>query len=119
MISEIEWLDEPEEHTYLAAEKFLSLLVPESEADAVLIRLIKSPVLEYRVSDIMRAAKLDRSYFREGTVQDFIEKIDDGEPLSPILIVRINQLPVVVDGYHRLMAVYETSETATIRCKIV
>jgi hypothetical protein len=119
MISEIAWFDEPAVQTYMEAEKFLSLLVPQPEGYSAIQGLYRVPVVGYRVSDIMRAAKLDRSYFREETVRDFIEKIDAGEPLSPILIVRINRLPVVVDGYHRLMAVYESSETATIRCKIV
>jgi len=119
MISEIEWLNEPEARTYGEASVFLSLLAPEIEVDAAIIRLTKAPVVVYRVSDIMRAAKLDRSYFREGAIQRFVEKIDAGEPLSPILIVRIDNTPVVADGYHRLMAIYESSENAKVRCKIV
>jgi len=119
MVSEIEWLDEPAVGTYGEASIFLSLLAPEIEVDAAIIRLTKAPVVVYRVSDIMRAAKLDQLYFRGGTVQRFVEKIDAGEPLSPILIVRIGNTPVVVDGYHRLMAIYESSENAKVRCKII
>jgi disulfide oxidoreductase YuzD len=48
-------------------------------------------------------------------------KIEDGKPLSPILLVRDepNGRVVIADGYHRLCAVYSFEEDECIPCKIV
>ena len=48
-------------------------------------------------------------------------KINGGESLSPVLLVRdtANGKVVVADGYHRVCAVYTFDEDAVIPCKIV
>jgi len=49
------------------------------------------------------------------------KKIEDGKELSPLLLLRDNQLGkvVIADGYHRLCAIYSFDEDALIHCKIV
>jgi hypothetical protein len=50
-----------------------------------------------------------------------MEKIENGEELSPILLVRdsLCNRVMIADGYHGLSAVYALSEDADIPCKIV
>jgi hypothetical protein len=50
-----------------------------------------------------------------------LEKIESGEELSPILLVRdpLSNRVIIADGFHRLSAVYALSEDADIPCKII
>jgi len=50
-----------------------------------------------------------------------MEKIENAEELSPILLVRdpLSNRVIIADGYHRLSAFYALSEDADIPCKIV
>ncbi|NTW48162.1 MAG: hypothetical protein HGB19_00230, partial [Chlorobiales bacterium] len=49
------------------------------------------------------------------------QKIESGQKLSPILLVRdpIHGKVVIADGYHRMCALYTYDEEAIIPCKIV
>ncbi|MBN9124400.1 MAG: hypothetical protein BGO99_10225 [Nitrosospira sp. 56-18] len=118
---EIKWLSQPEEHDYLAALSYLSLLKDEKTASAHADKLKRASVSRYKAKDIFRASQLSLLGISNAHVKKDQQKIQSGQPLSPLLLVRdLDQgKTIVADGYHRLCAVYSYDEDAVIPCKIV
>jgi hypothetical protein len=118
---DIRWLDEPEEHDYPAAQSYLSLVYAEAAAAALVRRLRKAPIRQFKAKDIFRASALSLLGVSNSHVEKDRKKIDAGKSLSPLLLVRDakNGRVVIADGYHRLCAVYAFDEDALICCKIV
>lgn len=117
MSKKIEWLKQPEQHDYTAALSYLSLHYPIQTAGDIVHRLRAAPISEFKAKDIFRASGLPLLGISNSHVEHNIEKIEDGEDLSPILLVRSSDL-VIADGYHRVCAVYSYNEDALIPCKI-
>ncbi|GFE60652.1 hypothetical protein [Geobacter sp. AOG2] len=118
---EIKWLPIPEEKNYPAAESYLSLIYDEKTTEAVVSKLKTAPVSTFKAKDIFRASGLSLLGISNSQVEKDRGKIEDGKPLSPILLVResSNGKVIVADGYHRMCAVYSLSEDELIPCKIV
>lgn len=114
-MTKILWKDEPDEKDYAAAENYLALLMfPD-----VLVRFLrKAEMRTFKARDIIRASGLPVLGISNGQISKNLRKIDDREPLSPILLVRNNPL-IIADGYHRVCAIVELDETEEIPCKIV
>jgi hypothetical protein len=115
------WLPVPEEHNYPAAGSYLSLIYPPVLVDKVVAELRQAPISEFKAKDIFRASGLSLLGVSNGHVRGDQTKIEEGKALSPLLLLRDNQLGkvVIADGYHRLCAVYSFNEDALIPCKIV
>jgi disulfide oxidoreductase YuzD len=118
---EIQWMDEPEENNYPAAESYLNLTFPPKEVMPLLAALRKAPLSEFKAKDIFRASSLSLLGVSNGHVEKDRQKIRDGKKLSPLLLVRDREhgRVIVADGYHRLCSVYSFDEDAVIPCKIV
>ena len=119
--TDIEWLNQPEEHDYPAAKSYLSLIYKESEAGALVQKLRKSPLSQFKAKDIFRASGLSSLGISNLHVEKDREKIKSGKKLSPLLLVRdsAHGRVIIADGYHRLCAIYSFDEDAVIPCKIV
>ena len=119
--SNVEWFEDVEEHTFPAAESYLSLLYPKVEAERLVAELRKAELTEFKAKDIFRASQLSLLGVSNSHVERDRRKIKKGVPLSPLLLVRdaAHRGVVIADGYHRLCAVYEFEENCWIRCKIV
>jgi len=119
--TEIQWLPEPEDHDYPAAESYLSIIYDEKTAAAFVAKLKKAPVSKFKAKDIFRASSLSLLGVSNSHVDKDRKKIRDGKKLSPLLLVRESGpgKVVIADGYHRLCAVYSIDEDAMIPCKIV
>ena len=118
MSREIKWLDEPEEHDYLAALSVLSLSYSLEHAGRLVEALRAAPVEEWKAKDIARMADeviLDR---HNSHVQHNFKKIREGKPLSPILLVRTERGLLIADGYHRACSVYLLDEDQFVKAKI-
>jgi hypothetical protein len=117
----IKWLDQPEAHDYPAALSYLCLLHDEKTAAALVDRLRRAPMSQFKAKDIFRAARLPLLAVSNSHVKKDRAEIKSGEKLSPLLLVRDsdNGKMVIADGYHRLCAVYSFDEDALIPCKIV
>jgi len=118
---EVRWLDRPEEHDYPAAGSYFSLLYPDQTARAVVARLRRAKMVEFRSKDIFRAS--GRALLGDGNshVSKDRKRIEAGQKLSPLLLVRdaAHGKVLIADGYHRLCAVYSFDEDGAIPCKIV
>ena len=116
---EIKWLGKPEEHDYPAALSYLLLLYDEKTAGAFVGKLKRAAMAEFKSKDIFRASGLSLLGTSNSHVTKDREKIEAGDKLSPLLLVRAGGKVVIADGYHRLCAVYSFDEDALIPCKIV
>ena len=54
-ITDIKWLNEPEEHDYPAALSYLRLLYEDNLANAYVEKLRQAPVSQFKAKDIFRA----------------------------------------------------------------
>lgn len=117
----IRWLDEPEEHNFPAALSYLGLLLDDDRAGALVERLRAAPMAQFKSKDILRASRLNLLGASNRHIEKNLEKIDEGKPLSPLLLVRDTEqrAVIVADGYHRLCAIYRLDEDAWIPCRIV
>ena len=118
--TEIKWLDTPEEHDYPAAESYLNLIY-DSKSVATFIDLLRqAPITSFKAKDIFRASGLSLLGISNSRVERDRKKIQDGQSLSPLLLVRdtANGKVVIADGYHRMCAIYSFEEDSSIPCKI-
>jgi hypothetical protein len=117
------WMETPEEHDYPAALDFLSLLMSDAAA-AALVAKLKTAVLTHRkAKDILRASGLPILPRDNAHVAHNLKKLRDGKKLSPVLLVRGDRsagVPLAIaDGYHRICASWYTDENALIPCRLV
>lgn len=119
--TEIKWLAEPEEHDYLAAESYLSLIYDPQTAAGYAQQLKQTSMSQFKAKDIFRASGLSLLGVSNSHVEKDSKKIQAGLALSPLLLVRdkSNVKVVIADGYHRLCSVYGFDEDPLIPCKIV
>lgn len=117
---EINWLAQPEEHDYPAAESYLSLVYDLEKSRQMVGALRAAKVSAYKAKDIFRASGLSLLGVSNAHVEKDRKKIRDGRQLSPLLLVRdpLHGKVVIADGYHRLCAIYSFDEDALIPCKI-
>lgn len=117
---EIKWLGESKEHGYPTAKSYLSLLYDESMADAYVEKLRRASLSEFKAKDIFRASGLSLLGISNAHVEKDQQKIESGQELSPLLLVRdsTHGKVIIADGYHRLCAIYSYDEDAIIPCKI-
>lgn len=117
------WMEAPEDHDYPAALEYLSLLLPEAKAKALVVRLKKAKLVRRKAKDILRAAGLVLLDRDNPHVAHDLKKIRQGKPLSPVLLVRgdlAKALPLTVaDGYHRVCASWHVDENVPIPCRLV
>jgi hypothetical protein len=116
----ITWQPEPEGKDYPAAESYLGLLYDTTTVKAIVSRLLAAPLSSFKAKDIFRASGLSVLGISNTHMVNDRKKIEDGKPLSPILLVRDerNSKVIIADGYHRLCAVYSYNEDEVIPCKI-
>ena len=119
--TEILWLPKPEAHDYSAAESYLCLTYDESNAKRLVQKLRRAPISRFKAKDMFRASGLSLLGVSNSHVEKDRKKIQNGNELSPLLLVRdqANGKVIVADGYHRLCAVYSLYEDVLIPCKIV
>jgi hypothetical protein len=116
------WKDDPDEHDYPAALDYLTLLMPEPAAAAIVSELRAAPIAHRKAKDLVRSSRLPLLTAEDVEVAKDLKRVARGERLSPVLLVRgraDSGVPLIVaDGYHRVCASYELSEDADIPCRI-
>ena len=115
------WLPDVETHDYAAGKSYLSLIYREARAAQFIARLKGARVVQFKAKDIFRASQLSLLGPSNSHLEKDRARIRAGKGLSPLLLVR-NELigrVTIADGYHRLCAVYEFDEDASIDCKII
>ncbi|HUY06324.1 MAG TPA: hypothetical protein VMU99_03575 [Acidimicrobiales bacterium] len=116
------WQSVPEEHDFPAAMNYLSLIVGDDVAKDVVVELRVKPTVTYKAKDLLRASRLALLNRDNKYVAGDLKKVEKGEKLSPVLLVRgeaMTDLPLVVaDGFHRICASYWIDENVEIPCRL-
>ena len=117
------WMPFPEEHDFPAATDYLSLVFPQKQAEELTTALKSAKVETKKAKDLLRSSGLEALPKDNVHVRRDLDKIDKGELLSPVLLVR-GSAPqgvrlIIADGYHRICASYLLDEDADIPCLLV
>ena len=117
----IAWQDDAPESDYQSAAHFLALLDNREHIDTLLADLRVAPIVEYKAIDLLRAAQLIVPKQDDLPTREQLRQIRDGEPIAPILLVRVEALKkvIVADGFHRICAAYRTDPDVMLHCKLV
>jgi len=119
----VNWLSEPQEHDYVAAANYLTLVVGDEFVGAMVEGLRHAETVEREAKDILRASRLPLLAIDDPHVASDLKKVRKRKALSPILLVRGDAAagrPLqIADGYHRACASYLTDENTAIPCRIV
>jgi hypothetical protein len=117
------WQSEPDAHDFPAAQAYLSLIAEPTLAEQLTKLLEHAPSITYKAKDLLRASGLALLPQDDFHVALDLNKVKQGDKLSPVLLVRgrflKNRDLVVADGYHRICASYWLSENSPIPCRIV
>ncbi|MDB5776417.1 MAG: hypothetical protein JWP38_2550 [Herbaspirillum sp.] len=118
---EIKWLPKPADKDYVAAETYLQLLYGPKKARSWSKKLKAAAMSKYAAKDLLRASATPISEVQAFDWVKQHKEIAEGKPLSPLLLIRQdNGGPlIIVDGFHRLCAVFAADEQALVPCKIV
>ena len=123
MTPAVTWLPKPENHDYMAAEKYLSLIMSPKQAADYRQKLseAKDDITHRKAKDILRASQLALLDEKNKHVAADLLKVSSGQALSPILLLRGDDgHPLVVaDGYHRVCASYWLDENTDIPCILI
>jgi hypothetical protein len=117
----VRWLSSVKAHDFPAARSYLSLIYDRRQVSSMISRLQAAPIVEFKAKDIFRASRLSLLGVSNSHVEKDRARIQKGQGLAPLLLVRDepNGTVVIADGYHRLCAVYEVDEDAVICCRII
>jgi hypothetical protein len=118
MKGKINWAKDVAEDNYVAAQRYLSLVVGNHSA-ASLTRALRRAKLDHQVArDLMRAAD-----YRPTAPNDKKQRneIRNGHKLTPFLVVRdiAQRRLIIADGYHRIGAICEFDDETQVPCRIV
>lgn len=100
----IAWAAKVASHDYDAALNFLSMAIGDDAARKSVKALRAAKITNRRVNDILRATGEPLLPATDPDVARDIAKATQGQPLSPILIVRHKGRAWIADGYHRVCA---------------
>ncbi len=116
------WKAAPDEHDYPAAADYLSLVFGDDVVRSITTELRNAPLSHRKAKDLLRASGLMLLSIENAHVAKDLAKVDRGEKLSPVLLLRGDLLAgrplVVADGYHRVCASHHLDENADIPCHI-
>ena len=113
------WLKEPEKHDFAAAADYLDLLYSEEEAKKMAVKLEAAKTIFKKTKDILRASELPLLTKENIHVKANLRKVNKGEKMSPVLLVRKNGKLIIADGYHRVCSIYYLSEDLEIPCRLI
>jgi hypothetical protein len=85
---EISWKSKPLKEDFPAAKSYLGLLYGRKTVKAIVNKLKTAPTTLFKSKDIFRASGSSLLGVSNFHVEKDQKKIEDGKPLSPILLVR-------------------------------
>jgi hypothetical protein len=123
MATKEHWKSDPDDHDYPAAADYLSLIMEDGDVSKAVAALQKAAITHRKAKDLLRASRLELLPPDNPHVKKDLAKVDGGQLLSPILLLRgrlAADVPLTVaDGYHRICASYHIDENADIPCRMI
>lgn len=122
-VPKVIWKDVPDDHDYPAALSYLGLCADKSTAEQLVEKLKTAEIVLHPAKDVLRSTQLALLPADDPAVVRDLDKVAQGQLLSPVLIVRgvlsKGIAAVIADGYHRVCASYHLSENEQIPCRII
>ncbi len=122
-VPKVIWKDVPDDHDYPAAVSYLSLCADTDTAKQLAEKLKTAEIVLHPAKDLLRSTGLTLLPANDPAVVRDLQKVAQGQLLSPVLIVRGvlgKGVPAVIaDGFHRVCASYHLSENEQIPCRII
>jgi hypothetical protein len=122
-VPKVIWKDLPDDHDYPAALSYLGLCADKSTAEQLVEKLKTAEIMLHPAKDVLRSTQLALLPADDPAVVRDLDKVAQGQLLSPVLIVRgvlsKGIAAVIADGYHRVCASYHLSENEQIPCRII
>jgi hypothetical protein len=117
----VQWLEDANKEDYEAAAHYLSLLDDPKNVDKVVAAMKAASITEFKATDLLRAAQLAVPKADDRPTREQIKRIKHGEPVSPVLLVRVTALKrvIIADGFHRVCAAYRIDPDVILHCKLV
>ena len=117
---EVKWAPDVEDDDYEAARAYLRLVRAPAEVEKALLRLKATPVEQYKVTDLFRAARVELPAKDDRPCRKEIKKIRKGEVIAPVLLLRdpAHSTVIIADGYHRICAAFRIDPDVIIHCKL-
>lgn len=117
----VKWTEEGSEDDYRAAEVYLSLINTPANVSKAIAGLRAAGVDKFKATDLLRASQVELPESDDRPCRKEIKKINKGEALSPLLLVRDAAMKkvIIADGFHRLCAAYRIDPDVILHCKIV
>ncbi|HEX8786222.1 MAG TPA: hypothetical protein VF793_08575 [Telluria sp.] len=116
----IEWMDDAPESDYQSAAHYLALVETPKGVNQALAEMRRATIVEYKATDLLRAAKLAVPKSDDRPTRDQIKSIEKGEAVSPVLLLRVSALKkvIIADGFHRICAAYRIDPDVVLHCKL-
>ena len=117
---QVQWLEDASDEDYSAAAHYLSLLDVQKNVDKAVVEMRSATITEFKATDLLRAAQLTVPKIDDRPSREQMKKIKNGEPISPVLLMRASALKkvIIADGFHRICAAYRIDPDVVLRCKL-
>jgi len=117
---QVQWLEDASDEDYSAAAHYLSLLDVQKNVDKAVAEMRSATITEFKATDLLRAAQLTVPKIDDRPSREQMKKIKNGEPISPVLLMRASALKkvIIADGFHRICAAYRIDPDVVLRCKL-
>jgi hypothetical protein len=117
----VKWTEDGSEDDYRAAEVYLSLIDTAANVNKAVAGLRAAGVDKFKAADLLRASQVKLPKSDDRPCRKEIKKINKGEALSPVLLVRDAAMKkvIIADGFHRICAAYRIDPDVILHCKIV
>jgi hypothetical protein len=117
----VKWLQDVTDEDYQAAATYLSLIDTSANIGKTIAGLKATSIAKYKATDLLRASQLELPESDDSACRKEIKKIEKGEALSPVLLVRDVPLKkvIIADGFHRICAAYRIDPNVVLHCKLV
>jgi hypothetical protein len=114
----IKWLKDVEAHDFEAAYNYLSIRLGD-DAKKLVHKLEGTKITTRRANDILRASNREPLPLSDPGVLRDLKKAVAGKKLSPVLVVEIDGVGEIADGYHRVSLAYQLDPFADIPLRLV
>lgn len=116
----IRWAGDVAKHDYPAAQRYLAIRFDDRTARRAIRELHRARITLERVNDVLRACRLPPLAEDDPGVRRDRAKVEAGEELSPILLVRMpdTQPAEIADGYHRVSLAYHEDPFGFIPARV-
>jgi hypothetical protein len=98
-MSKLKWSDRVEDEDIEAARRYLTLLIPDRRAAALVHSLRAAETVRHAAKDLLRASRLPLLPREDAHVDKDLKRIEKEKTLAPVLLIRgqaANGIPLLV-----------------------